>query len=564
MRSGISLEESVFVLKAENDRLRSEAEGLHLKNKLLIEMAESSKSNTARAADKKWTERLKSDYEEQIDQLKQALERLKSSNLELENERQELLDELDKAAERELGLEEQLEKGQNDYNDTMQELEDFKTSLRALFPSSDKPSDLQALIQHFETRESELSNWERELDKRERILNEKTTSLRDKENRLLEIESRIGAKDRAADPAELIRDSHIRHSHVYGAESVSLQGTLKDQSEVASERIMQWSKKPNESRFLAAKEKARQKRDQASRVSDTPQNAIEEEKPSKNRESSSEMKSSHTSRDASQVSNQESFRVRQQEAIRSSHPDPNDDFEADEDEEHFEPNKMTFNPSSMSHKLLTGQRQREAVDDFDNEKRFSSFGGSNVEQADKRDSHDSQFIWNPAGSHQIISAQIVSPEVQVKPDECGKATGINQTNPKHNSFDVDEFHLDDPAFDQKPHLDQNHHSIQKKAIAFDLFDESIDEKKRLQLIQKLERKRSGTRETKQGNLIPKKPEPTAAEKPSRDVRDSEYGPFQRKAKDKSQPKLEREEPPLVQNRSSKRSTPVQDKAPLGG
>ena len=558
MRSGISLEESVFILKAENERLRAEAEGLHLKNKLLLELTEGGKGSPPRSQETKWAERLKSDHEEQTAQLKQVIDRLKAANQELENERQELIEELDKAAEREIGLEEQLEKGQNDYNDTMQELEDFKTSLRTLFPSSDKPSDLQGLIQHLETRESELSNWERELDKRERILNEKTNSLREKENRLLEQESRLKPRDRPADPGDAAKDTHIQQSHVYGAESVSLQGTLKDQSEVASERILSWSKRPTESRFLAAKEKAKQKRENGSRVSEN-QHTIEEERPSRHRESSFEKKSSHTSHEASQLSNRESSREKR-EVFLKSQAEAKDDFDAGEEEEQFEPNKMTFNPSSMSHKVLGGQSQREVLEDFEAEKRFSSFGGNQIESVEKHDRvEDSQFVWNPTASHRAKPVLPERPDHLPKAEESGKPSRA-----KNSSFEVEEFHIEDPADDSKLNPDQTHNSIQKKAIAFDLFDESIDEKKRQQLIQKLERKRSGTRETKQGNLIPKKSDPPVLEKPSKEVRDSEYGPFQRKPKDKNPPKVEREEPPVLQNRSVKRSNIVQDKAPLIG
>ncbi len=556
------MEESVFILKAENEKLRSEADGLHLKNKLLLEMAESSKSGPVRSPDSKWAERLKSDYEEQISQLKQAIERLKASNQELENERQELLEELDKAAERELNLEELLEKGQNDYNDTMQELEDFKTSLRTLFPSSDKPSDLQGLIHHFETRESELSNWERELDKRERILNEKSNSLREKESRLLEIEARISTKDRVVEPAELAKDSHIHHSHVFGAESVSLQGTLKDQSEVASERILVSVKKPNESRFLAAKEKARQKRDNSSRVSEAQQFSNEEERPSKHHESPSDKRSIKATHEASQLSHQESLKDKR-DAHPSSQLEANEDFEAGEEEEQFEPNKITFNPSRMSHQLSSGKNHGEDFDEFDNEKRFSSFGGNQIDQQEV--AQDSHFMWNPTTSNRHKPLVAADQSELLNPGEADLVPLIKPNNAKHNSFDIDEFHIDDHAFESQQQPEQNHQSIQKKAIAFDLFDESIDEKKRQQLIQKLERKRSGTRETKQGNLIPKKPEPpAAAEKPSREVRDSDYGPFQRKPKDKPPINLERDDAPILQNRSVKRNTPVQYKAPLGG
>ena len=524
MKSSNSLEEYVFQLKEENEKLKSEMQRVQMRNALLLETNESLRNAGNNSLESGRNQRMRNDNDDIVIQLKGVIERLKKDIEVVENEKNELLEEIDKAAEREILLEEKVDKGFNENIETLKELEDFKSSLRALFPSSETPSDLYGFLDNIERREEDVSKRDRELERREKIFHEKWEQLDKKEQWLEEWETRLRGKDLSSNS---VPRNINQTSNVFGADSVSLQGTLRSQHEELKKET--WSKKNSESRFEAAKERLiRQKNDlnlgesviskQGGQGTDRSSSRSQERK----RNTMSQVYSDHSKQPViNQVIDEFHYKI-----------DEPEDYEDETDT-----NKITFHPNSMNQKLFEDVIQPDSLSQRKIQEEnlkcnpFENINDHYPRQSNILESNNS--IWRnqelkefkPTVLDSKLKLDVFNDHDFEEPEAKGH---LHSDNNDH----LDVFHVPEAA----PARDNHNDSATKKAIAFDLFDESIDEKKRAILIQKLQRNRSTNKETKNGSLIPKTP--PKAEEPEKESRtkqqkESEKPKVQNRRKDNS-------------------------------
>jgi hypothetical protein len=524
------LEETVFQLKIQNKKLTEEVDGLAMKNSVLLQLNESlraqveaSKETVSSPSILANGKRQIEDLSEQVKQLKGVIERLREDNDNLESEKNNLIVELEKAAENELDLEERNYEKEDELVSCKKELEDFKESLRALFPSSNKPTDLQGFLSFFEQKEQDLSDRERQLDKRDRFLEEKAKSLTNKEELLAELEKELSNmtqarayQSNASDAKNIFKESPPTKekstrdeykSKGYNTTEVKTyeptdmysadKGLLMDRSLHSTMR----EDKPEEIKsntYEAVKERMKKKRDPNgpdSSLKNSLRSSIQESKRlypvvDTNRESHFEdidqPELNYESRDPNKITFNPSVH---------SNNDYYDGFikkhKPDESERYSNGGDYGLRDSSRYNAMVNGKERSAGAGYEDNSSRYSHANHNSL---------PSQYKYDPN-----LEAMRQSEKAYETPQQLEQYQDpvmyLNSSHKKQGSASL-ERNSEEKTEDKKPAAKPGQEDPnQKKAVAFDLFDESIDEKKRQLLIQRLEKGR-GEKRTKDKSLSP--------------------------------------------------------------
>jgi hypothetical protein len=562
------LEAAVVQLRKENRELRSERENLLVKNRLLTDVLAKdrstpegkehqnerqthhgqvlgSSSSANHDADWKKAEREMVDLKEQVSQLKEAIERVRRQNESLENEKEDLMTEIDRAAERELALEDKLNIALEDKEGCLKELEDFKESLRALFPSSKGQSDLQGYLEFIEKREQENSDQEKYLDRRERLLDERINSLNLREAALRQREAELDEKivrqkaSKLNDPETYNYQDHSRPNgskksmEVDYNSQVDRRGNQSKQSSEAlnntRQSLVDSMAAGQESYFDMAKEKAKKKKEETDmgrgenrymRVSESLshiQGSGVSQQPSSHYNFANTLGRNNSGREKiSQVDERHSRRWQK------------------EIEEEQDPNKITFNPSKLSERgefgampMSNSYHGRSIIDSKIDQSAFPVDDGASksiaASSAKRKDNPFSNLEYqtemgdaNQPGQVKITNKwqkNHKSPEVyEAEKQDWDEHDNDDEMETVHREKSIDhqpnvsDFQAPPTLLQEQTIMESNvesqikpatfndpQASNLKKGVAFDLFDESIDEKKRQLLIQKLERNRAQDR-----------------------------------------------------------------------
>lgn len=572
-----SFETTVVKLRKDNRELRSEREGLLMKNKLLVDMLGGSVDLNGKLAiqksidhqaigtsmsslsggDLKKAEREMADLKEQVDQLRDALQRIRLQNEALETEKSDMLTDIEQAAERELALEDQLIAETEEKNSYLKELEDFKESLRALFPSSQKESDLQAYLENIDRRESDLAERERYLDRREKLMEDRLASLNNRESELRHREANVEAKEDELLTMKKLEKKNSRE------QATGLQYERKDYQdfvgvEQGSVNSRMSRRHPNEfhetnktlqdsfasgydSHFERAKDLARKKKELL-------QESMAASKPMRTSESLSNMPSisQKFSDERIKLSNTIGKSNLDEEMAPSRWTKKSSTNQIDQgglgygQSEVRDLNKLTFNPSQMTDNgemLIIDPNERgetafeagrskgpgsKQLDNSDyrgmQESRYSQASKAGVPQSsmfeDKPELEDfnepKSNKWKRKADHNPAKLEAeFAFEDAANDDEMEEICNEKHTDgpSMESGYQVDINQLqDNTVMESKVQQsamqqadDRPGNPVTKKAVAFDLFDESIDEKKRELLIQKLERNRAQERHQVQKN-----------------------------------------------------------------
>lgn len=563
-----SLEATIMQLRKDNRELRSEREGLLMKNKLLADvLGDSAQSNGRPASQKsidhqaigasmgslvggdiKRAEREMADLREQVDQLRDAIERVRSQNEALEAEKADILEDIEKAAEKELALEDQLVAETEEKNDILKELEDFKESLRALCPSSQNQSDLQGYLENIERRESDLAERERYLDRREKLMEDRLGSLNNREAEIRHREVNLERKDEDHLSLKKLEKKNSRDQgstpnyEVKGHEDYEAfdQGSVRNRvsrrhpTEIHdTHKALQDSIGSGyDSHYERAKEVARRKKEML-------QDSMAASKMMRASESLSNMPSNNQNFPENKIklsntigrSNTEEEMAPSKWTKKSNSTHTEQPRQLHNHGELKDSNKLTFNPSQMTDngemlivdrsmdgdqafppsKSINASRKLDDSSDYRGmqESRYSQANKADVPRSSMFDNnHDDDGRSYPAANKWRKKAEIDTPKADAdfvfdnvdNDDEMSESQKA-----KHEgglSFDAgyqrDLSQLQDNTImesrvQQSAINDEDTASPQpeiKKAVAFDLFDESIDEKKRQLLIQKLEKNRA--------------------------------------------------------------------------
>lgn len=559
------LEVAVVQLRKENRELRAERENLLVKNRLLTEVLgkqkkdlepkesqkdhnHSSKPNPSLSSNSlldneiRRAEREISDLKDQVEQLKEAISRVRQQNETLEDEKDELMAELDKAAENEINLEAKVTQAEEEKEFYIKELEEFKESLRALFPASKNQSDLQGYLEYIEKRIQENADQEKYLDRREKLIEERTNSLNLREASLREKEILLEERAKEKPSSKMSPQDAPEYNPNLGSSlsrrgGESLQNSnpghrelhhnpSRGEQEYNQETLKESMVSGRDSYFETAREKARKKREQT----DLGQS---ENRYMRASESLSQMPTSgvhHSSVSHQNLANtlgaNGSSRLKQ-----SSYVDKKESRVVSIDDDEKDPNKLTFNPSRVSqYDRKSDQKNSQLIaSNMHFEKSRTPIDSQidpynqklSVSTSSKKNEPIFDYANNPSDlQDQMLTGQFKNVNKWQKKeappmlyeadkdiwheheDDDEMETGHNEKNINHQPNEAD-FQLPPNPLQEQTMMESKVESQLKpagfnppidsqikKAVAFDLFDESIDEKKRQILIQKLEKNRA--------------------------------------------------------------------------